>query len=169
MKQELLDVSLETNIKKEEGYLKALAYKLSKSQDDAQDLLQDTWVRIIENYPTYDNRNKFRSWASVIMKNIFINNFRSGKRKGVSVDIEYAKVCVDDNRRAEYIDKFIYKAINNLPHEMSAVFYLYLKGYAYEEIAHLMSIPLGTVKSRILCTKKRLQAILKPIYEDDSN
>ena len=39
MKQELLDVSLETNIKKEEGYLKALAYKLSKSQDDAQDLL----------------------------------------------------------------------------------------------------------------------------------
>ena len=145
MKQELLDVSLETNIKKEEGYLKALAYKLSKSQDDAQDLLQDTWVRIIENYPTYDNRNKFRSWASVIMKNIFINNFRSGKRKGVSVDIEYAKVCVDDNRRAEYIDKFIYKAINNLPHEMSAVFYLYLKGYAYEEIAHLMSIPLGTV------------------------
>ena len=58
MKQELLDVSLETNIKKEEGYLKALAYKLSKSQDDAQDLLQDTWVRIIENYPTYDNRNK---------------------------------------------------------------------------------------------------------------
>ena len=103
------------------------------------------------------------------MKNIFINNFRSGKRKGVSVDIEYAKVCVDDNRRAEYIDKFIYKAINNLPHEMSAVFYLYLKGYAYEEIAHLMSIPLGTVKSRIFCTKKRLQAILKPIYEDDSN
>ena len=99
MKQELLDVSLETNIKKEEGYLKALAYKLSKSQDDAQDLLQDTWVRIIENYPTYDNRNKFRSWASVIMKNIFINNFRSGKRKGVSVDIEYAKVCVvADNR-----------------------------------------------------------------------
>ena len=169
MKQELLDVSLETNIKKEEGYLKALAYKLSKSQDDAQDLLQDTWVRIIENYPTYDNRNKFRSWASVIMKNIFINNIRSGKRKGVSVGIEYAKVCVDDNRRAEYIDKFIYKAINNLPHEMSAVFYLYLKGYAYEEIAHLMSIPLGTVKSRIFCTKKRLQAILKPIYEDDSN
>ena len=169
MKQELLDVSLETNIKKEEGYLKALAYKLSKSQDDAQDLLQDTWVRIIENYPTYDNRNKFRSWASVIMINIFINNFRSGKRHGVSVDIEYAKVCVDDNRRAEYIDKFIYKAINNLPHEMSAVFYLYLKGYAYEEIAHLMSIPLGTVKSRIFCTKKRLQAILKPIYEDDSN
>ena len=169
MKQELLDVSLETNIKKEEAYLKALAYTLSKRQDDAQDLLQDTWVRIIENYPTYDNRNKFRSWASVIMKNIFINNFRSGKRKGVSVDIEYAKVCVDDNRRAEYIDKFIYKAINNLPHEMSAVFYLYLKGYAYEEIAHLMSIPLGTVKSRIFCTKKRLQAILKPIYEDDSN
>ena len=68
-----------------------------------------------------------------------------------------------------FIDKFIYKAINNLPHEMSAVFYLYLKGYAYEEIAHLMSIPLGTVKSRIFCTKKRLQAILKPIYEDDSN
>ena len=169
MKQELLDVSLETNIKKEEGYLKALASKLSKSQEDAQDLLQDTSVRIIESYPTNDNRNKFRSWASVIMKNIFINNFRSGKRKGVSVDIEYEKVWVDDNRRAEYIDKFIYKAINNLPHEMSAVFYLYLKGYAYEEIAHLMSIPLGTVKSRIFCTKKRLQAILKPIYEDDSN
>lgn len=169
MKQELLDVSLETNIKKEEGYLKALAYKLSKSQDDAQDLLQDTWVRIIENYPTYDNRNKFRSWASVIMKNIFINNFRSSKRKGISVDIDYAKVCIDDNSRTGYVDKFVYKAINNLPHEMSSVFYLYLKGYAYEEIAHLMSIPLGTVKSRIFCTKKRLQAILKPVYEIDEN
>lgn len=60
------------NIKKEERYLTALAFKLSSSRDDALDLIQETWLRIMENYHNYDNRNKFRSWASVIMKNIFI-------------------------------------------------------------------------------------------------
>ncbi|MGM9802593.1 MAG: RNA polymerase sigma factor [Muribaculaceae bacterium] len=161
METNMINASFEANLKMNESYLKALAYQLSKSKDDAQDLLQDTWLRIIENYSNYDHRNKFRSWASVIMKNIFINNFRMGKRHGVSVDIDDAKLCETSSRDYMMADNDIFKAIASLPSEMSSVFNLYLQGYTYEEISHKMSIPLGTVKSRIFCTKKRLQLLLK--------
>lgn len=166
MNSDLLDIKFEADIKREESYLMALAYKLSCCRDDAMDLFQDTWLRIIENYPKYDNRNKFRSWASVIMKNVFINNFRNKKRHGVSVDIDAAySVSSPDLEITDFTDKYIMKLIGQLPHEMSAVFYLYLQGYTYEEISQRMMIPLGTVKSRIFCIKKRLQSALKPLVK----
>lgn len=166
MNKDLLDIKFEADIKREESYLLALAYKLSCSRDDAMDLFQDTWLRIIENYPRYDNRNKFRSWASVIMKNIFINNFRNRKRHGTSVDIDAAySVCSTESEVSDFTDKYIIGLIRQLPHEMSSVFYLYLQGYTYEEISQRMMIPLGTVKSRIFCIKKRLQAVLKPLVK----
>lgn len=151
------------NIKKEERYLTALAFKLSSSRDDALDLIQETWLRIMENYHNYDNRNKFRSWASVIMKKIFINNFRNKKRHGITVDIEDARMCASEDKDPDMIVKYVMRSVSEMPHEMSAVFYLYLQGYTYEEIAQRVSIPLGTVKSRIHSIKKRLQAILEPL------
>lgn len=163
MKNLITDVTFQNNVKNNEAYLMAVACKLSGNYDDAQDLVQDTWVRIIENYPDYDNRNRFRNWATVIMKNIFINKFRSLKRRGVSVDIDNARLYASVSMDEDFTGQYVLKAIAKMPHEMSSVFYLYLQGYTYEEISHRVAIPLGTVKSRIFCTKKRLQAILKPL------
>ena len=154
-------VSIETNFKTNRNFLRALAMKLSRNKDDADDLLQETWLRVIENYSGYDNRNKFRAWASVIMKNIFVNNFRKNKRQGQSVDVEEAHVSVYDDSDYLLVKGDIYNAISQLPHEMAKVFYMYLQGYSYEEISVLEAIPLGTVKSRIFCAKKRLQVLLE--------
>ena len=161
MAVEVEKVSLETNFKTNRNFLRALALKLSRNADDADDLLQETWLRVIENYSGYDNRNKFRAWASVIMKNIFVNNFRKNKRQGQSVDVEEAHVSVYDDSDYLLVKGDIYKAISQLPHEMAKVFYMYLQGYSYEEISVLEAIPLGTVKSRIFCAKKRLQVLLE--------
>ncbi len=161
MKTNHARTSFDVYYEKNNSFLKSLALKLSKNQEDAQDLLQDTWLRIVENSGDYENRNKFRSWASVIMKNIFINDYRKKKRQGVNVDIEEVKLCSAINSDYLLANEDIYKAISELPHEMSKVFYLYLQGYTYEEISKHVDIPLGTVKSRIFCAKKRLQITLK--------
>ena len=61
MAVEVEKVSLETNFKTNRNFLRALALKLSRNADDADDLLQETWLRVIENYSGYDNRNKFKA------------------------------------------------------------------------------------------------------------
>ena len=162
MEAESERVSIETNFKTNKNFLWSLAMKLSRNSDDADDLLQETWLRVIENYSGYDNRNKFRAWASVIMKNIFVNNFRKNKRQGQPVDVEEAHVCVTDSSDYLLVKGDINNAISQLPHEMAKVFYMYLQGYSYEEISVMVGIPLGTVKSRIFCAKKKLQVTLQP-------
>ncbi len=161
MKANYAQTSFDVYYEKNNSFLKSLAMKLSKSREDAQDLLQETWLRILENSNGYDNRNKFRSWASVIMKNIFINDYRKKKRQGVNVDMDDVKLSIAVDSDYLLVNEDIYKAISELPHEMSKVFYLYLQGYTYEEISKYVNIPLGTVKSRIFCAKKRLQITLK--------
>jgi RNA polymerase sigma-70 factor (ECF subfamily) len=101
------------------------------------------------------------------MRNIFINNYKRKKLQNTITDqttnqfyLNYGKVSEDlVNMRAN--EKDINKAITGLTYEFRTPFQMFMDGYHYDEIASAMSIPMGTVKSRIFHARKRLMEDLK--------
>lgn len=145
--------------------LLSFAYRLTTNHDDANDLLQDTSLKILSNEEKFVEENNFKGWAMTIMKNIFINNYRKDS-KMIVVNDSTSNVGFADSTKdkigAETPDsvlshKEIIWMISKLPSSIRDTFGLYLKGYAYQEIAEMQLLPIGTVKSRIFIAKKRLQ------------
>ena len=99
------------------------------------------------------------------MKNIFINNYRKESKIIVINDSTDNNGFIDatkykmakDTPESLMSQKEIIRMVSQLPENIRATFTLYLKGYAYQEIAELQNVPIGTVKSRIFIAKKRLQ------------
>ncbi|MGN0213051.1 MAG: RNA polymerase sigma factor [Muribaculaceae bacterium] len=145
--------------------LLSFAYRLTANYDDANDLLQDTTLKILCNEKKFVEENNFKGWAMTIMKNIFINNYRKESKLIVINDstdntgfIDATKdKATSDTPDSVMSQKEIMQMVNHLPGNIRATFGLYLKGYAYQEIADIQDLPIGTVKSRIFIAKKRLQ------------
>ena len=145
--------------------LMSFAYRLTANYDDANDLLQDTTLKILCNEKKFVEENNFKGWAMTIMKNIFINNYRKESKIIVINDstdnngfIDATKYkMANDTPESLMSQKEIIRMVSQLPENIRATLTLYLKGYAYQEIAELQNVPIGTVKSRIFIAKKRLQ------------
>ena len=141
------------------------AFRLTANQDDANDLLQDTSLKILCNETKFVEENNFKGWAMTIMKNIFINNYRKESKVVVVNDATDNSGLIDATKEraaAETPDsvvshKEILHHIKMLPESVRLTFGMYVKGYAYQEIAEAQALPIGTVKSRIFIAKKRLQ------------
>lgn len=144
------------------------AYQLTTSREAAQDLVQDTTLKVLDNESKYVDNINFKGWVFTIMRNTFINNYRRQVRCATVVDntqdlyhlnlSQESGVATPDGTVAE---QEISKAINSFAPEYKEPFSLFLSGYKYSEIAEKMHLPLGTVKSRIFFARRRLQTILK--------
>lgn len=144
------------------------AYKLTSNREDANDLSQETSLRILDNKDKFEENTNFKAWAYTVMKNLFINNYRKILREQTFVDttdsLYHLNIPQDsgfDTPHGAYSIKEINQTIQSLPDELRVPFSMHIKGYKYEEIAQHMQLPLGTVKSRIFFARKRLQALLK--------
>ncbi|MDD6777720.1 MAG: sigma-70 family RNA polymerase sigma factor [Bacteroidales bacterium] len=141
------------------------AYRLTSDHDDAHDLLQDTTLKMLCNQSKFVEQSNFKGWAMTIMKNLFINHYRKESKKLVvdsAADNEALMDLVKSKETTETPDsalskKEIIHLVNQLPESIRSTFALYLKGFAYQEIADRQDLPIGTVKSRIFIAKKRLQ------------
>ncbi len=144
------------------------AYKLTSNREDANDLLQETSLRILDNQEKYEENTNFKAWAYTVMKNLFINNYRRIIREQTFIDttenLYHLNISQDsgfDTPNGSYSVKEINEAINSLQYEYRIPFSMHISGYKYEEIAEEMNLPLGTVKSRIFFARQKLQNILK--------
>ena len=165
--------SFEEELLKIQDALHRYAYMLTKDRENANDLTQDTMVKILDNRGKYISENNFNGWAYTIMKNIFLNNYHRNCRinslvesynEPYSLNLPYESGFVAQERN--YTLKDINQTIASLPNEYRIPFSMYTIGYKYEEIATQMHIPLGTIKSRIYYTRKKLQILLED-YRDD--
>ena len=102
------------------------------------------------------------------MRNIFINNYRKNVRENTMVDtsddlyqLNLTQETVSDTPDGAYAVNEISEILKGFPADYREPFSLHVVGYKYEEIAEVLSMPLGTVKSRIFFTRKRLREILK--------
>jgi RNA polymerase sigma-70 factor (ECF subfamily) len=134
------------------------ALKMARNTDDAQDLVQETYYKAYRSYHQFENATNSKAWMFMILKNTFINNYRKLKREPAiksdqsrdnNLDLEFYQNLLDDE---------LANALSKLPANMRGVYLLCdLEGYTYEEIAELVNIPIGTVRSRLHRARKLLQ------------
>ncbi|RGN43288.1 MULTISPECIES: RNA polymerase sigma factor [unclassified Bacteroides] len=144
------------------------AYKLTADREEANDLLQETSLKALDNEDKYTPDTNFKGWMYTIMRNIFINNYRKVVRDQTFVDqtdnLYHLNMPQDsgfDSTESAYDMKEIHKVVNALPKDYRIPFAMYVSGFKYREIADKLNLPLGTVKSRIFFTRQKLQIQLK--------
>lgn len=149
---------------------KLLYYALSLTSDHekAQDLLQETSLKALTYRDKFTQNTNFKAWIYTIMKNTFINNYRRNVKTKNTFDgsnndfhLKFSKDISYPSPESIYNSKEIVKNINALEDEYKVPFNMFLDGYKYKEIAENLSLPLGTVKSRIFFTRKKLEKSLK--------
>ncbi len=145
------------------SFLNQLALKLTKSVDDADDLIQDTLFKALKNQDKYQEGTNLKGWLYTIMKNTFINNYRKRKLQNTFVDETDNKYFINSqeaDREAEtdtLVDhEYLMKQIETVDKHYLDTFMMHYNGYKYEEIAEIMGIPLGTVKSRIFLARRKM-------------
>ena len=151
-----------------QGNLLNFAFQLTTNKEAAQDLVQDTTLKVLDNEEKYVDNVNFKGWVFTIMRNIFINNYRRQVRSATVVDSTEDLYHLNASQESglstpegSFAAQEISEAINSFTDEYRVPFNMYIAGYKYSEIAEKMSLPLGTVKSRIFFARKRLQGMLK--------
>lgn len=153
------------------------ALRMTKNEADAEDLVQETFVKAYRFWDKFEQGSNCRAWLFKIMTNIFINDYRSKSRAPQAVDVD----DIDDNYLyrhlttsgheenpegqffAKIFDDDVKKAIEELPDDFRMVVVLsFLEGFSYQEIADIADLQLGTVKSRLHRGRKLLQ---KQLYD----
>ena len=151
------------------------ALRMTKNENDAEDLVQEAYVKAYRFWDSFEPGSNCRAWLFKIMTNIFINEYRSKARSPMSVNVDdlddnflYGQLAVDQTTRnpeqelfSRIFDDDIKKAIESLPDDFRMVVVLaFLEGFSYQEIADIMDLQLGTVKSRLHRGRKLLQKVL---------
>ncbi len=161
-------MSFTENLLSVQNELLRFAYKLTADREEANDLLQETSLKALDNEEKFTPETNFKGWMYTIMRNIFINNYRKTVRDQTFVDhtdnLYHLNLPQDsgfDSTEGAYDLKEIHRIVNALPKEYRIPFAMYVSGFKYREIAEKLALPLGTVKSRIFFTRQRLQKDLK--------
>lgn len=146
------------------------ALYLTGRKEDAEDLVQETYLKAFRFFDTFSPGSNFRAWVMTILKNNFVNRYRQAKRqKEVSeedMDEFYLYQAVKESEgaspEAELLQKFenaeIQNAISGLPLDYrEAILLCDVQELSYEEISRILNCPVGTVRSRIHRGRQILQ------------
>ena len=155
-------------------FLKPFAVTLTKDQESAKDLLQETMYRALANQEKYSVGTNIKAWLYTIMRNIFINQYRRKVKSGTIFDHSQDLYLLNqpgdslNSPIQEIAVKEISGHIDRLEEEYSVPFKMHFKGFKYKEISHKLGIPIGTVKSRIFIARKKLMEVM-PEYNYSMN
>ena len=147
------------------------AYKITGNQLDADDLLQETFLRAFRFFDKFEKGTNCKAWLFRIMKNLFINKYRKNQKEPGKVDYGEIENFFDTIRSekldstdlqekvfSNLLDDEMTNALNSLQDDFKTVVILCdLEGLSYEEIADFVECPIGTVRSRLHRGRKMLQ------------
>ncbi len=152
--------------------LRPYAINLTKDLDEAKDLLQETMYRAFTHRDKFREGTNLKAWLFTIMRNIFINRYRKKSKRKTMIDttenlyyINSAQTTIRNRAESSFVMTDVVKAIDNLTDDYRVPFVMHYKGFKYQEIADDLSLPLGTVKSRIFFARKALKKELT-IYKE---
>ena len=159
----------------------SLVYRMVRDRSLAEDLSQDAFIRAFNAIESYNPRYKFSSWIFKIANNLTIDHLRKRRIATVSIDgapdatsaeaQAQTRLVVQsrDENPEEYVEhrelgSQIESAIGELRPEYRAVVLLrHVDGHSYDEIAHIMDVPLGTVKTYLHRARAELKLLLRPV------
>jgi RNA polymerase sigma-70 factor (ECF subfamily) len=152
-----------------------IAYRLTGSHADADDLTQEALVRAYQSFDRYQRHLPFANWLYRIMVNLHIDEIRRRPRHRLeSVDATEGGLDIPDRSSdpaevilARELDERLQVALGRLPNEFrTAVLLCDVQGFSYEEIAEIMRCSIGTVRSRVHRGRKQLRAALLSMGHD---
>ncbi len=156
--------------------LYTFAYHLTYNEDDANDLVQETYLKAFRFIDKYDEGTNAKAWLFKILKNAFINQYRKKAKQPNRVDYEEIVGYhhdEEDTNYSSYMDlreemfqgmmgDEVTNAINALPVDFRVVILLCdIEGFTYEEISKIIDIPIGTVRSRLHRARNLLKTKLQ--------
>jgi RNA polymerase sigma-70 factor (ECF subfamily) len=157
------------------GPLYSAALRMTRNPADAEDLVQETYLRAYRAFDSFQEGTNLKAWLYRILTNTFINQYRAAKRRPEQSDIEdvedlylYRRLggleaaMAGRSPEAEVLegipDTEVKEALESLPEQFRmAVLLADVEGFAYKEIAEILEIPIGTVMSRLHRGRKQLQ------------
>jgi RNA polymerase sigma-70 factor, ECF subfamily len=144
------------------------AMRLTSDMDNAQDLLQETFLKALVYNNKFTQNTNFKAWVYTIMKNTFINNYRRDQKSRHTFDgsedalrSAYKRNYESETPEEVQSVKELTMTIERLDEDFKVPFKMHTEGFKYKEIAEKLDLPIGTVKSRIFFTRKKLQEMLK--------
>ena len=152
------------------------ALRMTRSVEDAEDLIQETYLKAYKYYARFSEGTNFKAWLFKIMKNTFINSYRKKKLQPPKVDFDEVQEGLEETLMekgrgdlidpeswllAVEMDHEVREALLSLPHDYKMVVLLAdLEGFAYKEIADILAVPVGTVMSRLYRGRRMLEKAL---------
>ena len=154
------------------------AMSMTRNRSDAEDLVQETFIKAWRSFATYQQGTNLRAWLFRIMTNTYINKYNAQQRKPTetelddveelflykrlgSVDQSQLSQSAEDQMLSLFTDDEVKKALEELPDQFRIpVLMSDVEGFSYKEIAEILEIPLGTVMSRLHRGRKSMQKML---------
>src|SRR5439155_2046516 len=155
--------------------LYSAAFRLTRNASDAEDLVQETYLRAYRGFHQFQPGTNLKAWLYRILMNTFINSYRKRQREPQTIsedEIEdwylYSRMArggAEPSAEATVIeslpDEDVQDALANLPEQFrEAVMLADVEGFSYKEIAEIMGVPIGTVMSRLHRGRKALEKAL---------
>lgn len=169
----------------------SLAYRTLGSSEEAEEIVQDTFVRVHQNISKYRRNSSFASWLFKITHNLCMDSLRMKQRRSANRQISYdapSSVAEDEGgfnpALAQLVDlrpgpsncleleeqnRIIEESINGLPESQKTVLILHdLQDFSYQEIAEIVGTSIGTVRSRLHYGRSKLREMLAPYFNSES-
>ncbi|HYA43986.1 MAG TPA: sigma-70 family RNA polymerase sigma factor [Acidimicrobiales bacterium] len=160
------------------GSLYTAALRMTRNPSDAEDLVQETYLKAYRAFETFQEGTNLKSWLYKILTNSYINTYRSKKRRPIETDLEDVENLYLYHRLGgrepavtgrspeeivleRYTDEDVKAAVESLPEAFRlAVLLADVEGFSYKEIAEILDVPIGTVMSRLHRGRRALQKAL---------
>lgn len=171
--------AFDTLVRRYKDQLLNFVYRFVGNRSDAEDIVQETFLRVYKNKHYYKEIAKFSTWVYTIAGNLAKTELRRRKRHKIfsvsnfvndekDYDIPDREIGPDKKVDGTIKEDYIQKAIEKLPPKFKEVIILRdIQGFSYEEISQILNIPLGTVKSRVNRGRLKLQEDLKFLFENE--
>ena len=154
------------------------ALRMTRNRSDAEDLVQETYIKGWRSFHTFQEGTNLRAWLFRIMTNTYINKYNAQKRKGTEVELDdveelflYKRLgsidqsqlssSAEDQMLELFTDDEVKNALEELPEDFRMPVLLSdVDGFSYKEISEMLDIPIGTVMSRLHRGRKAMQKML---------
>lgn len=158
------------------------AMRMTRNPADAEDLVQETYLRAYRGYEGFKAGTNLKAWMYRILTNAYLNDYRKKQRRPAETDLEtvedlylYRRLgpdagklgrSVEDELAGLFVDHEVKQAVEDLPdHYRIPILLADVEGFAYAEIAEILDVPIGTVMSRLHRGRKQLQKRLYSFAE----